>query len=106
MLNGRLTQTARRSGIEALCDLIAGGGVALVIGALDWLSVAAVAPQASDASVRAFGTLLTVLFGIVSAGAVSPPRTGLRIGVAAAGRTWPQAARDRHSAWAAECRTL
>jgi UDP-N-acetylmuramyl pentapeptide phosphotransferase/UDP-N-acetylglucosamine-1-phosphate transferase len=48
-------------------DLLVGGAAALVIGGLGWLSVVSVAPRNADASVRAFGTLLAVLFGIVSA---------------------------------------
>lgn len=48
-------------------DLIIGVGAALVIGALGWLVIAAARPEAADASMRVYGTLLTVLFGIVSA---------------------------------------
>jgi hypothetical protein len=48
-------------------DLLVGGAAALVIGGLGWLAVASVAPQNADASIRAFGTLLAVLFGVVSA---------------------------------------
>jgi hypothetical protein len=48
-------------------DLLVGGAAALVIGGLGWLAVTSVAPRDADASVRAFGTLLTVLFGLVSA---------------------------------------
>ena len=48
-------------------DLLVGGAAALVIGGLGWLAVTSVAPRDADASVRAFGTLLAVLFGIVSA---------------------------------------
>jgi hypothetical protein len=39
-------------------------------------------------------------------GAVRATRTGLRLGIAGAGRIQPQATRDSHSAWAAERRTL
>ena len=48
-------------------DLLVGGTAALVIGGLGWLTVASVAPRDAEASVRAFGTLLAVLFGILSA---------------------------------------
>ena len=48
-------------------DLLVGGTAALAIGGLGWLTVASVAPRNADASVRAFGTLLAVLFGFVSA---------------------------------------
>lgn len=48
-------------------DLLVGGVAALVIGGLGWLAVVSVAPQNADASVRAFGTLLAVLFGVLSA---------------------------------------
>lgn len=48
-------------------DLLVGGTAALVIGGLGWLTVASAAPREADASVRAFGTLLAVLFGFVSA---------------------------------------
>ncbi len=53
--------------IELMRDLFVGGTIALVIGGLGWFSAAAVAPRQADASVRAFGTLLAVLFGIISA---------------------------------------
>ena len=49
-------------------DLIVGGATALGIGALGWLEIAmARTPDAADASIREFGTLLTVLFGALAA---------------------------------------
>ena len=53
--------------IELMRDLFVGGTIALVIGGLGWFAAASVAPRQADASVRAFGTLLAVLFGIISA---------------------------------------
>ena len=49
-------------------DLIVGGATALGVGALGWLEVElAHTPEAADASIREFGTLLTVLFGALAA---------------------------------------
>ena len=49
-------------------DLIVGGATALGIGTLGWLEVEfARTPDAADASVREFGTLLTVIFGAIAA---------------------------------------
>jgi len=49
-------------------DLIIGGTLALGVGALGWLDIAtAPTPDAADASIREFGTLLTVLFGLAAA---------------------------------------
>jgi hypothetical protein len=49
-------------------DLIIGGATALGVGALGWLEVElARTPEAADASIREFGTLLTVLFGALAA---------------------------------------
>ncbi len=49
-------------------DLIIGGAIALGVSALGWLAIAtALTPDAADASIREFGTLLTVLFGLVAA---------------------------------------
>ena len=49
-------------------DLIVGGTIALGVGLLGWLDIAtAPTPDAADASIREFGTLLTVLFGLAAA---------------------------------------
>ena len=49
-------------------DLIVGGATALGVGALGWLEIAiARTPDAADASIRQFGTLLTVLSGALAA---------------------------------------
>jgi hypothetical protein len=49
-------------------DLIVGGTLALGIGVLGGLDIAsAPTPDAADASIREFGTLLTVLFGLAAA---------------------------------------
>ena len=49
-------------------DLIVGGAAALGVGILGWLDVElARTPDAADASIREFGTLLTVLFGALAA---------------------------------------
>lgn len=63
----RQMKKTRPFAAETRRDLIAGVGLALVIGALGWLVVAAVRPEAAEAAIRVYGTLLTVLFGIVSA---------------------------------------
>jgi hypothetical protein len=49
-------------------DLIIGGTIAVGVGLLGWLDIAtAPTPDAADASIREFGTLLTVLFGLAAA---------------------------------------
>ena len=49
-------------------DLIVGVAFALGVGVLGWLTiVTAPTPDSADASIREFGTLLTVLFGIIAA---------------------------------------
>ena len=49
-------------------DLSVGGATALAVFALGWLDIAdAPTPDAADASIRQFGTLLTVLFGALAA---------------------------------------
>jgi hypothetical protein len=49
-------------------DLIIGGATALAVSALGWLNIAtAPTPDAADASIRGFGTLVTVVFGSVAA---------------------------------------
>ena len=49
-------------------DLIVGSATALGVGAMGWLEVEfARTPDAADASIREFGTLLTVLFGAIAA---------------------------------------
>jgi hypothetical protein len=49
-------------------DLIIGGPIAVGVGLLGWLDIAsAPTPDAADASIREFGTLLTVLFGLAAA---------------------------------------
>lgn len=49
-------------------DLIVGSAIALGVGALGWLDIAtARTPDAADASIREFGTLLTVVFGLAAA---------------------------------------
>jgi len=49
-------------------DLIVGSAIALGVGALGWLDIAtAHTPDAADASIREFGTLLTVVFGLAAA---------------------------------------
>jgi len=49
-------------------DLIVGGATALGVGALGWLEIAmARTPDAADASIREFGTLLTVVSGAIAA---------------------------------------
>lgn len=49
-------------------DLIIGGALTLGVSALGWLVIAtAPTADAADASIREFGTLLTVQFGIVAA---------------------------------------
>ncbi len=49
-------------------DLIVGGTLALGIGVLGGLDIAsAPTPDAADASIREFGTLLTVMFGLAAA---------------------------------------
>jgi len=49
-------------------DLIVGGGIALGVGLLGWMDIAtAPTPDDADASIREFGTLLTVLFGLAAA---------------------------------------
>lgn len=49
-------------------DLTVGGAIAAAVGALGWLEVElATTPAAADASIREFGTLLTVLFGALAA---------------------------------------
>jgi hypothetical protein len=49
-------------------DLILGGAIALAVGALGWLDIATVRTwDAADASIREFGTLLTVLSGSLAA---------------------------------------
>jgi len=58
---------AGESDSKARRDLVTGCGAALVTGVLGSLVVAMAPPEAADASMREFGTLLTVLFGIVSA---------------------------------------
>ena len=55
-----------KSGV--IWDLIVGGVTALGVGALGWLEIAiARTPEAADASIREFGTLLTILFGALAA---------------------------------------
>ena len=63
----RQIKKARPFGTGTRRDLIIGVGAALMVGALGWLVIAAARPEAADASMRVYGTLLTVLFGIVSA---------------------------------------
>jgi hypothetical protein len=49
-------------------DLIIGGTIAAGVGLLGWLDIAtAPTPDAADASIREFGTLLTVVFGLAAA---------------------------------------
>jgi hypothetical protein len=49
-------------------DLSVGGATALAVLALGWLDIAnAATADAADASIRQFGTLLTVLFGALAA---------------------------------------
>jgi len=49
-------------------DFMIGGTIALGVGLLGWLDIAtAPTPDAADASIREFGTLLTVLFGLAAA---------------------------------------
>ncbi|HLY55580.1 MAG TPA: hypothetical protein VKS60_08490 [Stellaceae bacterium] len=51
-----------------MLELVVGCAAALVIGGLAWLTVATAAtPEAADTSIRTFGTLMTILFGILSA---------------------------------------
>ena len=54
----RLMKKTRPFAAETRRDLIAGVGLALVIGALGWLVVAAVRPEAAEAAIRVYGTLL------------------------------------------------
>jgi len=64
----RLSLRSARRSTGVTRDLIAGGTIALGIGALGWLDIAtARAPDAADASIREFGTLLSVLFGLAAA---------------------------------------
>jgi len=56
----------RRTGVNR--DLIIGLAIALGVGALGWLAIAAaVTRDAAGASIRELGTLLAVLFGILAA---------------------------------------
>jgi hypothetical protein len=49
-------------------ELIIGLAMALGVGTIGWLAIAAaLTPDAADASIREFGTLLAVLFGILAA---------------------------------------
>jgi hypothetical protein len=49
-------------------DLIVGSATAVGVGALGWVAIAiARTPNAADASIREFGTLLTVLSGAIAA---------------------------------------
>lgn len=49
-------------------DLIIGGTIAAAVGLLGWLDIAtAPTPDAADASIWEFGTLLTVVFGLAAA---------------------------------------
>jgi len=49
-------------------DLSVGVAFALGVGALGWLTTAsALTPDSADAAIREFGTLLTVIFGIIAA---------------------------------------
>ncbi len=55
-----------RTGVKS--DLIIGLAITLGVGALGWLAIAAaLSPDAADASIREFGTLLAVLFGLLLA---------------------------------------
>jgi hypothetical protein len=54
-------------------DIMVGAAVALVIGSLGWLAVANVARQDADASIRTFGTLLTVFLALFQpSGGINP----------------------------------
>jgi uncharacterized membrane protein YbjE (DUF340 family) len=49
-------------------DLVVGSAVALCVSLLGWLDIATAPTQdAADASIREFGTLLTVVFGLAAA---------------------------------------
>jgi hypothetical protein len=48
-------------------DILVGAAGAVVIGGLGWLAVVGVERQDAGASIRGFGTLLTVFFGLISA---------------------------------------
>jgi hypothetical protein len=62
----RIARVFSRTGAHR--DLIIGGAFALGVSALGWLAIAAaLTPDAADTSIRDFGTLLAVLFGIVAA---------------------------------------
>ena len=51
----------------SIWNFIVGGATALAVGGLGWLDLATTGtPDAADASIREFGTVLTVLFGSVA----------------------------------------
>ncbi len=53
--------------IRSAPDILVGVATAMVVGGLGWIAAAKVEPWQADASMRTFGTLLTVFFGLVSA---------------------------------------